>query len=238
MTLKFRNLKMKGYMRHTITPDLTVTFNTVQEQDRLVPSDIAASMTFGEECTISFDGDTVIASTAGGPVHVFTRSGTTWSEQDELISGVSNDNIGISIDISNDGNTAIVGAYGEDTPSSSAGAVYIFTRSGSVWTQQQKLLASDGAGSDFFGYRVAISPDGKIAIIGAREEDSGRGAVYVFTESGSVWTEKQKVVSSNAAVDDEFSISLDISDEGTIAVGSWFENVDGTDAGGVYIFVE
>ncbi|MDV7390622.1 FG-GAP repeat protein, partial [Arthrospira platensis SPKY1] len=73
----------------------------------------------------------------------------------------SGDVFGISVALSSDGNTLAVGADLEDTsPASNNGAVYIFTRSGSTWTQQAKLLASDYASNEQFGYSVALSSDG------------------------------------------------------------------------------
>ena len=93
------------------------------------------------------------------------------------------DFFGRSTAISDDGNTAIVGMANED----SAGAAYIFTRSGTTWTQQQKIQASDKQGGDFFGISVSISEDGNTAIVGAANEDSV-SATYIFTRSGNSWT--------------------------------------------------
>ena len=91
----------------------------------------------------------------------------------------ANDYFGGSVAVS--GDTAVIGAYREDTGGSYAGAAYVFTRSGGAWTQQAKLLASDAQANDYFGYSVAVSGD--TAVIGARYEDTGgsdAGAVYVF----------------------------------------------------------
>ena len=93
--------------------------------------------------------------------------------------GVSGDRFGWSLAISSDGNTAMIGAYNDDRGINS-GSAYVFTRSGSSWTQQAKLTASDGASGDYFGYSVAVSSDGNTAVIGAHYDDSARGSVYIF----------------------------------------------------------
>jgi hypothetical protein len=80
-----------------------------------------------------------------------------------------NDYFGYSVAISSDGNTAIIGAHSDD---SDRGSAYIYTRAGSSWSQQTKLVAADGAGGDNFGRSVAISSDGNTAIIGAYGDDS------------------------------------------------------------------
>ncbi len=87
---------------------------------------------------------------------------------------------GETVDI--DGDTVVVGAFGEDTEGAAAGAAYIFTRSGTTWTQDKKIVASDAQASDFFGYMVVI--DGDTVVVGAQNEDtvgSNAGAAYIFT---------------------------------------------------------
>jgi MYXO-CTERM domain-containing protein len=106
---------------------------------------------------------------------VFTRSSTTWTEQQELLAsdGAADDHFGYSVSVSED--TAVVGARDK---ASYQGAAYVFARSGTTWTEQQKLLASDGAADDNFGYSVAVSGD--TAVVGAISKASGQGAAYVF----------------------------------------------------------
>lgn len=95
--------------------------------------------------------------------------------------GAASDNFGCAVALSGDGNTALIGAYGDDDKGSYSGSAYIYIRSGSTWVQQTKLVASDGAAGDRFGYAVALSSDGSTALIGAYLDDGFRGSAYVYT---------------------------------------------------------
>ena len=90
---------------------------------------------------------------------------------------------GVSVALSGDGDTALVGGPGDN---GRVGAAWVFTRSGSSWTQQgPKLLASDEVGEGHFGGKVALSADGTTALIGGRGDGGLSGAAWVFTRSGS-----------------------------------------------------
>lgn len=124
------------------------------------------------------------------------------------------------------------------------GAVYVYTRSGNFVTQQQKLVASDGALNDLFGSSVALV--GNTLIVGAPGYASGRGAVYVFVRSGSTWTQQAKLASSDIATGDAFGTSLAL----TTGIQRWIlvvgapndDNVGpagstgGSNAGSAYVF--
>ena len=128
--------------------------------------------------------------------------------------------------ISTDGNYAIIGSYNDDDTASNSGSAYIYIRSGTSWTQQAKINASDAASNDFFGNSVAINADGTIVAVGARKEDSNKGAVYVFSRTGSSWSQTQKIVSTSAhAANAYFGKSVGLSDTGN-------RLVIGTDGGG------
>ena len=100
-----------------------------------------------------------------GSAYVYVRSNGVWSEQQKLTAsdGASSDDFGLSVSI--DGDTAVIGAYGDDDNGSNSGSAYVYVRSNGVWSEQQKLTASDGASSDDFGCSVSI--DGDTAVIGA-----------------------------------------------------------------------
>jgi hypothetical protein len=95
-----------------------------------------------------------------------------------------------------------VGAYGSK---SFTGAAYVFTSSGSTWTQQAKLTASDGAANNDFGFSVALS--GSTALVGAFGNNSGTGAAYVFVRSGSTWTQQAKLASSGGGFGNSVTLS-------------------------------
>ena len=231
---------------------------------------------FGSSVDIS--GDTIVvaavledSSASGGPsdnsaedagaVYVFVRSRTNWTQQAYLkaSNAEANDLFGFSTSLS--GNTLVVGASDEDSSAGggqannselSAGAVYVFERSGSSWTQQAFLKASNAEAGDGFGSAVALSGDQ--IVVGAWQEDSSAtggpldnsssaaGAAYVFQRSGSSWTEQAYLKASNADASDRFGRELAFS-EGTIVVTSLQEDSAGPPsnnsfslAGAAYVF--
>ena len=208
--------------------------STWTQQQKLLASDAASQDRFGTSIALSSDGDTVLIGTPNedtspnsenGAAYVFTRSGSTWTQQQKLLASdrASNDNLGGSVSLSLDGNTAAIGAIYETTsPDYAQGAVYIFTRSGSTWTQQAKLLASDNENQEFFGTSVSLSANGNTLLVGADAESTSpnwlNGAAYVFTRSGSTWTQQQKLLASDAADIRRFGSSVNISADGSTAV--------------------
>src|SRR5207302_6807969 len=123
--------------------------------------------------------------------YVFTRSGAVWRQQQQLTAadGAATDTFGCSVSVS--GDTAVIGASGKKFGVSIAdqGAAYVFTRSGTVWSQQQELTASDGASGGSFGFGRSVAVSGDTAIIGAPVKDLNftfvPGAAYIFTRSGT-----------------------------------------------------
>jgi hypothetical protein len=197
-----------------------------------------------------------------GAVYVFTRSSGVWSQQAYVKAsdpGVD-DLFGSSVAVSSDGNTLAVGAFQEDSAATgiggnqadnsvvNSGAVYVFTRSSGVWSQQAYVKASNTGAGDWFGTSIAVSSDGSTLAVGAPNEDSaataidgnqadnsaGRsGAVYVFTRSGGVWSQQAYVKASNTGVDDLFGSSVAVSNDGDmLAVGAIDEDSAATGIGG------
>ncbi len=164
----------------------------------------------------------------------------------------TNDQFGYSVAIS--GDFAIVGAYKESEDAngantkSEAGSAYIFKKTAGVWAQQQKIVASDRASGDWFGYSVAISGD--FAIIGAYQEDedasgtntlSAAGSAYIFKQTAGVWAQQKKIIASDRNTDDEFGFSVAISGDFAIVGAHWEdEDVSGANnlsaAGSAYVF--
>ena len=148
--------------------------------------------------------------------------------------GAANDFVGLSTSIS--GDTAVVGAYGDDDLGSSAGSAYVFQKVGGAWMQKTKLLASDGASGDWFGYCVAISGDA--VVVGARFDDDlggDSGSAYVFEKIDNVWTQTAKLLASDGAPGDYFGEQVSISGD-TAIVGAGGNDSLGTNSGSAYLF--
>jgi hypothetical protein len=211
-------------------------------QQKLTASDGAASDYFGR--TVAIDGDVAVVGSnwdddlgdSSGSAYVFTRSGNTWTEEAKLLAsdGAAGDYFGFSVAVS--GNTVVVGASRRDEVNTDAGAAYVFTGSGGVWTQQAKLTASTPVASANFGDMVAI--DGDTALIGEPLGGASprTGAVYVFTRSGGVWTQQVRLLASDAAQWDRFGAAMAINGD-KLAIGAWGDDAPTTDMGSVYIFV-
>ncbi|HWO23288.1 MAG TPA: DUF4215 domain-containing protein [Kofleriaceae bacterium] len=221
---------------------------------------------FGSSVALSADGSILAVGVPGAAaVDLFTRSGTTWNRQTYILASNTdeNDNFGSSVALSADGSTLAVGAYWEDSAATgiggnqadnsagNSGAVYVFTRSGTTWSQQAYVKASNTGEDDYFGYRVALSADGSTLVVGAYGEASAAtgiggnqadnsaeasGAVYVFTRSGTTWSQQAYVAyvkASNTGAGDEFGTSVALSADGsTLAVGANGERSAATSIGG------
>lgn len=118
---------------------------------------------------------------------------------------------GRSVDISSDGNTLLVGAPFIDT---ARGAAYVFVRSGNTWTQQAKLVGSLRFNFDYFGYYSAISGDGNTVVIGVYGRSNNSGRAYIFTRSGTSWSEQALLSASDYSDFDSFGSAVDISFNG------------------------
>jgi hypothetical protein len=256
------------------------------QQAYVKASNAAAGDKFGVSLSLSSDGNTLAvgafnedsaatgvngdqssnSATNAGAAYVFTRSGTTWTQQayikasntgatfDEL------DQFGYAVGLSGNGDTLAVGAPGEGSNATGingnqannsaafSGAVYVFTRSSGAWTQQAYVKSSNTAASDSFGERVGLSSDGDTLAVGAVGEDSNAtgingdqasnsasasGAVYVFTRSSGVWSQQAYVKASNTGANDEFATDIALSSDGnTLAVGAVGEDSNATGING------
>jgi hypothetical protein len=166
-----------------------------QQGTKLVGNGAVGRAWQGWSVSLSDDGNTAIV---GGPFDngeagaawVYTRDGGVWSQQGSKLVGtgaVGGARQGVSVSLSADGNTAVVGG---PVDNGEAGAVWVFTRSENTWTQQgSKLVGNDAVGSAWQGQSVALSNDGNTAIVGGLL-DSTNGATWVFTRSGSTWSQQ------------------------------------------------
>ncbi|MEL6390129.1 MAG: FG-GAP repeat protein [Bacteroidota bacterium] len=216
--------------------------STWTQQAKLTASDAAAGDQFGHSVSISgvyaivgawFGND---GGSDSGSAYVFVRSGSTWTQQAKLSASdaASNDLFGWSVSIF--GDYAVIGAPYDDDSGFDSGSAYVFVRSGSTWTQQAKLAASDAAAGDNFGFSVSIS--GVYAIVGACSDNEGgsdSGSAYVFVRSGSTWTQQAKLTASDAALNDLYGVSVSISGDYAI-VGAHLGDDGGSDSGSAYIY--
>ena len=190
---------------------------------KLVGTGAVGSARQGTSVALSADGNTAIVggwsdTCKAGAAWVFTRSGGVWTQQGNKLVGsgaVGGARQGTSVALSADGNTAIIGGPNDNPWDRSvpfglgpAGAAWVFTRSGGVWTQQGEKLVSTGAGSARQGISVALSADGNVAIVGGLADDGGVGAASVFTRSGGIWTQGEKLVSAGAVGKSSPSVAL------------------------------
>jgi hypothetical protein len=206
---------------------------TWQQGQKLLASDGAANDWFG--ITISMSGDYAIVGAyydddkgiESGSAYIFKWNGTGWSQQQKLLAsdGAAGDNFGMSVSIS--GDYAIIGASVDDNYK---GAAYIFRWDGASWSEQQKLLASDGAADDGFGWSVSI--DGDRAVVGAYGDDLYKGSSYIFKRDGTSWVQQQKLVASDGAAFDEFGTNVSVSGDYAI-VGAYGNN---NYKGSAYVF--
>ncbi len=216
------------------------------QEARLTASDPGTGDNFGQSVSVS--GNTVVVGSPSdgvapylnsGSVYVFTHSGGGWVEQAKLEASdpADFDQLGVSVSVS--GDTVVAGSSSDDDNGFNSGSAYVFIRSGTTWSQQAKLTASDADSGDRFGYTVSVS--GETAVVGSpNNEDQGRdtGSAYIFTRSGNLWNEQAKLTASDAASGDYFGVSVSVSGE-TVVVGSDGDiNDGGTYAGSAYVFTQ
>ena len=216
-----------------------------------------------------------------GAVYVFARNGNSWDQQAYIKASNTDggDYFGYSLSLDSDGNTLMVGAWAEesnatgvngdqnDNSANGFGAVYVFVRSVSTWSQQAYLKASNSEASDAFGVSVSLAADGSTLAVGATGEDSGAvgvggvegdnnmsyaGAVYIFTRDiTNNWVQQTYIKASNTGELDGFGTDVSLAADGnTLAVGAsgeassaiglnGTENDDSADnAGAVYVFTQ
>jgi hypothetical protein len=197
----------------------------------------------GYSVALSADGNTAIVggpfdNSNAGAAWVFTRSSGVWTPGGTKLplgtGAVGAAQQGHSVALSADGNTAIVGGRLDN---SHAGAAWVFTRSGGVWSQQgQKLVGAGYSGQSEQGFSVALSADGNIALVGGPTDNSSAGAAWVFTRSGGgVWTQQgPKLFGSGAvgAADQGLSVALSANGDTAMVDGPF----DNSSAGAAWVF--
>ena len=234
-------------------------WGTSTETAKLTASDGAALDNFGYSAAV--DGDTVLVGAYqddeendladSGSAYIFVKPVGGWvatSTAAKLTAsdGADDDWFGVSVAL--DGDTAVIGAPGDDDRGIDSGSAYVFVKPfGTAWTATStaaaKLTADDGAAGDSFGYSVAV--DGDTAVIGAYQDDDNgddSGAAYVFTRNSGVWDNGVKLTADDGEAGDNFGFSVAV-DVYTVVVGAYqHDPIDPDslsyllDAGAAYVF--
>jgi FG-GAP repeat len=222
-----------------------------QQANKLVGTGAAGNAGQGRSVALSADGNTAIVGGSNdnggvGATWVFTRDGNgVWTQQGNKLVGsgaVGPAAVqGVSVALSADGNTALVGGPGDNGNPNSVGAVWVFTRDGNgVWTQQgAKLIGSGAVGPALQGQSVALSADGNMALVGGPGDNNFAGAAWVFThDNNGVWSQQgAKLVGAGAVGGAQQGISVALSGDGSTAlVGGWQDNGNPNGAGAAWVF--
>lgn len=243
------------------------------------PWDTAEGRAFGNAVALSGDGAVLAVSDEQGTVYIFGRTVGSWGQEGVVraADGEVWDEFGSVLALSENGGVLAAGAPGEDSSgvgvnsgmeanndADASGAVYVFTRLGSSWTRRAFIKASNADPSDTFGSSIALSAGGQDLLVGAIWESSNAsgvngaevnnsasraGAAYLFTDTGSGWTQRAYVKASYPGVEDMFGYSVAISSDGSmLVVGAPNEaspstgingppnGADGPNSGAVYIY--
>ena len=221
------------------------------QQTILAASDGAYGDNFGHGVSVAFNSSNAATALVGSPnddvgaavnqgsAYAFVRSGTTWSQQYQFVNPGTAGQFGyrVSIGMDSTNTIALVGAYGD---TSSRGAAHVFVRSGTTWSYQQKIVASDGVGGDGFGWSVSVGFDNSgtpTALVGTYGDDVGtnanQGSAYVFTRSGTVWSQQSILTASVGAANMYFGYSVALS-KGGLLIGA---NGATSNQGAAYFFL-
>jgi len=216
---------------------------TWTQEARLNADDAGPDNGFG--ISVAIDGEYAIVGAAlvddfgtrSGSAYIFKRSGSSWARQARLLAsdGAAEDQFGLSVNL--DGTRAAVGASNHkkgDTPL--AGAVYLFRRDGTAWSEEQKITPGDAQTLDH--YHICSLQGDWLAV--GRDYMSNNyaydaGAVYMFHREGSAWVERQKLTPDEGALGDRFGAHSRLNED-CLVVGAYRDDDNGTDSGSIYVF--
>ncbi len=213
--------------------------DTWTEVDKLVASDGADGDFFGSAVSITADKAIVGAYKSGtlsGAAYVFEKVGDTWTQVKKFTPSDAPvlQRLGYSVSIS--GNQAVAGAYRDNDNGSGSGSAYIYEKVGGIWTQADKVIASDGDLQQLFGYSVGISGD-QVVVSAYHDNDLGdySGSAYIYEKVGDTWTEIVKLTASDGAAGDLFGCWVSNSTDQAI-VGAYKDEDNGPFSGSAYVF--
>jgi hypothetical protein len=229
----------------TSSENLTISTTPVpyiQQGAKLVGTSFAGFPQQGSSVAVSADGNTAIIGAPTdnsnvGAAWIFVRNGNSWAQQGTKLIGtgaIGKARQGTSVAISADGNTALIGG---NTDNSNAGAVWVFKRTGTNWSQQGAKLVGTGAiGGAQQGISVSLSADGNTAVSGGIADNNYVGATWIFKRNSGVWTQlgnKLNGTSVSGAARQGSSVAIS-SDGKTLVVGACN---DSNRKGAVWIYV-
>jgi hypothetical protein len=200
---------------------------------------LVASAPYDDSGAVGVNGNVYdLSAPDSGAVYVFVRRNGAWNQQAYLKPSDTAPEWFFGSAIAISGDTIAVGAIQDDFMSfpTHIGAVYVFVRNAGTWTQQQRLVSSDGEPRDLFGYALALQGD--TLAIGANLEgnlNTRTGAVYMFQRNGTVWSEKQKLKAAEPHTSSQFGNVLSLWDD-TLVISAGEDNTPARRSGEVYVF--
>lgn len=195
----------------------------------------------GNRIAVGADGETASGLAKAGRVHIFTRSGTTWSHLAVINPPVpqANARFGSSVDISGDGNYLVIGDVSSDLSGvQNTGAAHIYLWNGSTYVFQATVVSDILEATSQFGYSVALDYDGNSLVVSQPWVSTDIGRIHFFTRSGVTWTRQSSLAPSDGVTYDYFGQAVAISGDGnTVFAASRFKTVGATsNAGACYVF--
>jgi hypothetical protein len=206
----------------------------------LTASDGAASDSFGFAVAMSGTGHLVVGAPYDddkGSAYLYTLNSTsnTWGDEQKIVSsdGAAYDSFGYAVAMSGTGHLVVGAPYDDDK-----GSAYLYTlnSTSNTWGDEQKIVSSDGAAYDSFGYAVAMSGTGHLVVGAPNDDDKGSAYLYTLNSTSNTWGDEQKIVSSDGAAYDSFGWSVAMSGTGHLVVGAPYDDDKGSSSGSVYLY--
>ena len=238
--IEVKNINKNKLVTRPIKNEISLN-NGWFEQFKFIPLDGSADDNFG--CSVSVNGNYAVIGAhrnenngdTTGSAYVFKRSGSTWIQDAKLLAlDIDDDRFGSSVSI--DGDYVVIGAPYDRDFGSKSGSAYVFKHDGNSWTQQAKLLPSDGEQYMEFGHCVSIYGD--YILIGADYDNynaEGSGAAYVFKRNNQNWIQQAKLLAQDGVNKDCFGKSVSIAGDYAV-IGAYYDDDNGENSGSAYVF--
>jgi hypothetical protein len=212
------------------------------EEAKLIAPDGDSYDRFGGSVSVS--GDVAVAGAIydddlgpqSGSAYIFRYSGSSWIVDIKLLAsdGDTLDSFGYSVAVS--GDVVVVGASLDDDQGENSGSAYVYRYDGTFWTEETKLIPSDGSAGDYFGYHVSVFGD--VVVISSVHDNNfepNSGSAYIFRYDGTSWVEEARINASDGETGDFFGHSLSIWGDAVI-IGAYADDDSGSESGSAYVF--